>query len=61
MSVVRSKDLDVIRLELLQDAEEPQRLVAGLPGIADGIQQDVPVRQALPVVTFRGHALDRLD
>ena len=50
MSVVRSKDLDVIRLELLQDAEEPQRLVVGLPVIADGIQQDVPVRQALPVV-----------
>jgi hypothetical protein len=35
MSVVRSKDLDVIRLELLQDAEEPQRLVVGLLGIAD--------------------------
>jgi hypothetical protein len=44
MSVVRSKDLDVIRLELAQDAEEPQRLVVGLPGIADGIQQDVPAR-----------------
>ena len=55
--LVRSKDLDVIRLELAQDAEEPQRLVVGLPAIADGIQQDVPIRQALPLVALRGHAV----